>query len=109
MKPLGGRDWFPQWNGWKDTSVYVAEGTSLPALAERAGNIINNIGLIHENTTSIDGRCNLFYIRKLCLTYFRPCLVVPPLTQNTKKGKGSKEDHMTMSVTLSEAAEEEGL
>ncbi|KAL6052694.1 Frizzled-9 [Balamuthia mandrillaris] len=73
-------DQFPQWN--EDTSVYVAEGTSLPALAERAGYIINNIGLIHDNDTSIDGRCNLYYISMLCLTYFRPCLVVPTSESN---------------------------
>ncbi|KAL6052866.1 hypothetical protein QOT17_018330 [Balamuthia mandrillaris] len=66
---------FPQWND--ETYVYVPETTTLDALSNTAQHIILGIGLIHENDTSIDGICNLYFIRMLCLTYFRPCLTVP--------------------------------
>ncbi|KAL6052864.1 Frizzled-10 [Balamuthia mandrillaris] len=73
-------DQFPQWND--DTFIYIPEGNTLPEFAELAGYVISGIGLIHENDTSIDGRCNLYFIRMLCLTYFRPCLVVPTADSN---------------------------
>ncbi|KAL6052870.1 Frizzled-9, variant 3 [Balamuthia mandrillaris] len=41
-----------------------------------AVHIMTSIGLIHDNDTSIDGRCNLYFLRLMCLTYFRPCIVV---------------------------------
>ncbi|KAL6052695.1 Frizzled-10 [Balamuthia mandrillaris] len=73
-------DQFPQWND--DTFIYIPEGHTLPEFAELAGYVISGIGLIHDNDTSIDGRCNLYFIRMLCLTYFRPCLVVPTADSN---------------------------
>ncbi|KAL6052692.1 Frizzled-10 [Balamuthia mandrillaris] len=73
-------DQFPQWN--EDTFVYIPEGNTLSEFAATASAIIDGLGLIHENDTSIDGRCNLFFVRMMCLTYFRPCLVVPTADSN---------------------------
>ncbi|KAL6052696.1 Frizzled-9 [Balamuthia mandrillaris] len=60
-----------------ETYVYVPVTTTLDALSNQAEHIVSGIGLIHNNDTSIDGICNLYFLRMLCLTYFRPCLSVP--------------------------------
>ncbi|KAL6052269.1 hypothetical protein QOT17_018672 [Balamuthia mandrillaris] len=87
-EPWGGSPSFcTQFPAWEEpnTLVYSPPGTVYAETVNKANYVVNSVGVLMENDTSIDGRCNLYFLKMICLTFFRPCVVVttPNQTEQT--------------------------